>query len=312
MVMKSVRSRVAVIVGIATFLLLTGTGVAYGQWTTAQQSVSGSATAANLDLTVAGDLTGQYAFSGTGSSNPAGSVITAIATVTNSAASTVSLNANFTLTATRTAGTVPGSDVQVWIYAKPAGSCVAPTTGGSTLAAAVSYTAPTGTAIAPGGSAQVCVSTRLNTTAAANAGNTITVALSATAGYSTSSWVATAPAVSSVQTVFSITKPVVTCADGSSHTVILTFPAQSGVTFNVDKSVDNGANYTSVATNVASGAKFGATNLGNGIVVGSGVEYLRVTAVGTSGSIAGNPVPIGYGTIGGGTETIHCNPAGVY
>jgi hypothetical protein len=311
--MKTVRSRVAAAIGAATFLLLTGTGVAYGQWTTAQESVTGSATSANLDLAVAGDLTGQYSFSGAGSSNPAGSVITAIATVTNSSSSTVSLNAAFTLTATRTAGTVPGSDVQVWIYAKPAGSCVAPTSGGSTLATAVSYTAPTGTAIAPGGSAQVCVSTRLNTTTAANAGNTITIALGATAGYSTSSWVATAPAVSSVQTVFSVMKPVVTCADGSSHTVILTFPAQSGVTFNVDKSVDNGVTYTSVATNIVSGAKFGATNLGNGIVVGSGVEYLRVTAVGgTSGTAVGNPVPIGYGTIGSGTETIHCNPEGAY
>ena len=59
--------------------------------------------------------------------------------------------------------------------------------------------------------------------------------------------------------------------------------------------------------------RFGATNLGNGIVIGSGVEYLRVTAVSSgAGSAVGNPVPIGYGTIGGGTETIHCNPEGTY
>jgi hypothetical protein len=311
MVIKSVRTRVAAAFGVATFLLLTGTGVAYAQWTTAQQSLAGSAAAANLDLTVAGDLSGQYTFTGTGSSNPAGSVITAVATVTNPSSSTVSLNADFTLTAARTAGTLAGSDVQVWIYAKPAGACVAPTTGGSTLASAASYTAPTSAAIAPGGSAQVCVSTRLNTTAAANAGKTITIALTATAGYSTTSWVATAPAVASVQSVFSVVAPVVTCADGSSHTVILTFPAQSGVTFNVEKSVDNGVTYTSVATNFVSGGKFGATNLGNGIVVGSGVEYLRVTAVGTTSAI-GNPIPLGYGTIGSGTETIHCNPEGTY
>jgi hypothetical protein len=307
MVIRSLRARVAAMVGVVTFLLLIGTGVAYASWTATQQSTSGSATSANLDLTVAGDLSGQYAFSGTGTGNPAGSVITKVVTITNPLTSTVSLNSNFTLTATATGGTLAGSEVNTWIYAKPVGACVAPTTGGATLASAQSYTAPTGGTIAPGASVSVCLSTRLNNTVALHTGKSIIITLTATDGYSTTSWAAAAPAVASTQTVFTVTKPVVTCTDetGGDYGLSLTWTMQPGVTYDVLKNTST----TPVKTGAVSGDVF-TVQSGNNVGTGATSLTVRGTAYGVV--VSSNAIPIKYETVLFIFSTIRCNPQGTY
>ena len=307
-ILRSARSRAAAVVGLATFVLLAGTGVAHASWTTAQQSVAGAATSASLQLSVAGDLSGQYNFAGNPSANPAGAFISRVVTLTNPSASTVALNSNFTLTATRTGGTLTATELQVSITAKSGATCPATaTSGGSTLSAPVTYTAPTGSTIAPGASVEVCMLTKLLTTMAASAGKSIAISLQATAGYSTTSWSATSTAVASTQTVFAVTKPVVTCenADGGDYGLTLTWPMQSGATYQVFK---NGS-ATPIDTSATSGETYTVQSGNN---VGTGVTSLTVVGTVNGVSVSSNAIPIRYASVLLFFQTIRCNPEGTY
>ena len=301
-ILAGTRVRAAAVVGIVTFLVLTGTGAASAHWTTTQNSVGASATSASLQLAVAGDLNGQYSFAGAPSTNPAGAYVTRVVTVTNN--STVPLASNFSVSLSRSSGTVAGADVLAWITAKSTTTCPNPTTGGTPLGSTVTYTAPTGSTVAAGASVDVCVSTKLNTTTAANAGRSIVLSLAGSGAFS-AAWTVTAPAVTATQTV-ALAKPAVTCANGSGFGLTLSWTAQPGTTYDV---YDNNGGL--VATNVASGALFTYAD-GSGYEVGAGVTSLTLMATVGSASVSSNAVPIrsaGYLIF---FTTVRCNPVGTY